>query len=145
LILYCLDTFATIPEGEQPELCAEAVVDRKQHWLSNHEGKANADLLEQSLKTFISENPYLIRYLIDSKLDIYLFVDGSHKYEDVLDDLYCLQHMSMDVKKIFVHDYGDPFWTGVTQAVDYFCSITMYRIVNRCNSLVTLEKVNPYV
>lgn len=139
LIIYCLDTFATIPIDEQPELCAEAVEGRKLHWTTNMLFNSNVQLVEFTLKEFLARSPNLFSYLAETELPVFVFVDGSHKYEDVYEDLTLVGDLP-NLNKVFVHDYGDPFWTGVTQAVDTFCHITNRNITNRCNSLVTLER-----
>lgn len=69
----------------------------------------------------------------------FIFIDGSHMYEDVLLDLQAWSPFV--VGKIACHDHNEN-WPGVMLAVDEFTAAGEWRIVEQQDATVILERVN---
>lgn len=67
-------------------------------------------------------------------------VDGSHLYEDVLTDLLLTQTLMLPRRPILCHDYHDPHWYQVTEAVDRFCAESEYKVTCTVGAMAVLEK-----
>ncbi len=125
LTIVCLDVFTTPENG--PDHFSDNDSDRRDHWHQN--AQKNMSLYEMDV------DQYALKPHPDPD---YVLVDGDHSHSGVFNNLYAVSFC--DPERIFVHDYEDPFWTGVKPAVDQFCENFGYEIVNRCNSLVTLRR-----
>lgn len=67
-------------------------------------------------------------------------VDGSHLYEDVLSDLLLTRTLILAGRPILCHDYHDPHWYQVTEAVDRFCAESEYKVTCTVGAMAVLEK-----
>jgi hypothetical protein len=125
LRVICLDTFTSPVNG--PDHFADNDQDRREHWHQNRQ--SNMELFDCTVEIYI---------LVGSCCPEFVLIDGDHSYRGVWDDL--ASSALFEPERIFLHDYEDPFWTGVKPAVDEFCEQHRYEIINRCNSLVTLRR-----
>lgn len=66
-------------------------------------------------------------------------VDGSHLYEDVLEDLLFVFTMMRFDGPILCHDYNDPHWYQVTEAVNKFCAHSPYKVTCTVGAIAVLE------
>lgn len=96
----CIDTFEWHPPDDVP---------------------TSEDLLYANMKSIGVENVRVIvgdsRALWKTwrkKIDL-LFIDGGHSFEWVYSDL---SRFSPYARVVALHDYGNPFWTTIKQAVD---------------------------
>jgi hypothetical protein len=128
LTIHCLDTFF------QPKVnlsAAEKIADRKSHWEKNLLTHPNAHLMESTLGEYIDMYPL--------SRPSHVLIDGDHSADGVTADLKDLSILTPDM--FFAHDYGDATWTAVKPAVDEFCRVHGYQVVNLCHSLVTCQRM----
>lgn len=121
----CIDPF------NQCDSCAPmgTPTERIVHWRSNQ--RYNQHLWVGELDSF--------HRFCALKFDVIL-VDGDHQYTRVMSDLLYSTTILVDGGVIGAHDYGDPEWLQVTEAVDKFCKTSGFSAVDRVGSLVLLKR-----
>jgi len=68
-----------------------------------------------------------------------LWIDGGHSYEFVKSDL---DHFGPHAARIALHDYGNPFWKTIQQAVDDFLKVhPEWRFDHNVETVGVLERV----
>lgn len=68
-----------------------------------------------------------------------LWIDGGHSYEFVKSDL---DKFGPYAARIALHDYGNPFWTTIKQAVDDFLAVhPEWRFGHNVETVAILERV----
>ena len=122
LTLFMVDTWASSPEGS-----AYRETGDKRSRLTDEEQTARMELAEKSV-AFAAERAFLIRLpsvsaaeFLQRKVD-FVFIDGSHAYRDVRDDLDAW-YPKLHKNGLFCgHDYSftNTKFAGVRQAVDQF-------------------------
>lgn len=75
-----------------------------------------------------------------SRIDL-LFIDADHRYEAVKADLEVWLRWVKPDGKIALHDYANPDFPGVRQAVDEFIAAGQWRICEAVDTIVVLERV----
>lgn len=65
-----------------------------------------------------------------------VIVDADHRYQGVLDDLH---NVASRTSQIAAHDYGEPTWPEVSDAVNQFCAATPWKVVETVGSLAILR------
>lgn len=92
-------------------------------WHPEGYGQASPERVMQNMQTLgIANNSIIVG---DSRLEgpkwnkeiDFLWIDGGHSYEFIKSDLL---HFSPYARLIACHDYGNPHWASVNQAIDEF-------------------------
>lgn len=69
-----------------------------------------------------------------------ILIDGSHQYQDVLDDLRYASSMILPDGIIAVHDYLETEWYGVKEAADVFLNSAPFYIERTVESMAILRR-----
>ncbi len=96
---------------------------------------------ENNIKLIKGDTNQVLKNLNLSKID-YVFIDGGHSYQTVINDLECIYDSLKDKKKILLcDDYGDQsFILDVKRAIDDFVNkykLKMEIIENRFAEIIT--------
>jgi predicted O-methyltransferase YrrM len=69
-----------------------------------------------------------------------LWIDGGHSYDYVFADL---MNFGRVAKTIALHDYGNPFWASIKQAVDDYIRLTVgqFEIIEVSETVVVLQRL----
>lgn len=105
-----------------------------ENWKKNRQGVSNMILLVGT-----SDD---LDWLNLEKFD-FAFIDGDHSYDGCLVDLHnCAKY----TRTLLVHDYGREshhLLAGVTKAVNDFCAIGFFKIVEVVGTVAKLERIVP--
>lgn len=96
----CIDTFEWHPEDDVPT--SEELL------------YSNMEKVGVKNVTVITGDSRVVWKTWREKIDL-LFIDGGHSFEWVYSDL---SHFAPFSQVIALHDYGNPFWRSIRQAVD---------------------------
>lgn len=97
-----IDEFSWTPEGYPTPSKEKMLADLKA------EGVFNVDVIDQASE--------IVAPQWDKDVDL-LFVDGGHSYQYIYGDL---MNFAAYAQVVACHDYGNPLWESVTQAIDDF-------------------------
>jgi len=130
--IVCVDNFEVLDKSN----CASTDPDRLTNWFKNKKPNMNLWIGDICDLDALIGNEYSFDLII---------VDASHEYEDVnLDLVYASQWINNDKSYICCHDYDDPTWPGVKQAVDEFCDNQGFKIIEIVGSLAILREEFKY-
>lgn len=122
LKIYVIDNFSWTPEG-YPTTSAELL------W-------ANMKKVGVTLQSVTSEDSRKITW--NRPLDL-LWIDGGHSYEFVKNDL---DVFGSSAQVIALHDYGNPFWPTIQQAVeDYLKGHPEWHFEGAVGTVAVLRRV----
>ena len=71
-----------------------------------------------------------------------LWIDGAHDYQDVTRDIQAWSKWLSPSGKMAFHDYANPDFPGVRQAVNEFLAAGQWRIREQVDTIVALERAN---
>lgn len=125
--LLCVDTFV----DEFCEPIAGQADSRIERWQRN--ARPNMCLWSGTLQDLI-----LLTNLRD-RFDLCL-IDAGHTYEDCIRDLRSSVVTLKPDGLLAAHDYRDPAWPGIAQAVDQFCQETGFQIITIVSRLAIMQK-----
>ena len=77
--------------------------------------------------------------LVKRQFDV-IFVDAGHMYDEVYPDLVLVDTLLAENGWLVAHDYNDPNWKQVTEAVDRFCADRKFTIQHTVGSMAFMKR-----
>lgn len=127
--IVCLDTFTKAERAEDIAIMADSEPNRLEYW------RANA---RPCMRLWIGDLWSLIEHASPASFDV-AFVDANHNHPFVLSDLMLAARVLTPSGWLLAHDYRDPNWPDVTEAVDHFCESSRWTIVDIVGSIAFMR------
>lgn len=104
-------------------------VERMNNWRRNR---------RENQSLFIGDISQLNR-ICCAKFD-WIFIDGGHLFDEVFSDLCVAEKMLSDGGLLFCHDFHDPNWFQVTEAITRFCERSDFVVDKQVGSIAVLGR-----